>query len=99
MSKVVGIFVKFWHFLTMTAHRIWSCHVTQEANFEKFLYLPNFDLILGKVIKFLVEKPSTLEVIRQKPHGGWKTPSSVLLGLKFLKRSKISLIPYKILRS
>ena len=41
MSKVMGIFVKFWHVFTMPAHQIWSCHVTQEANFETFLFCPN----------------------------------------------------------
>ena len=67
MSKVVGIFVKFWHFFTMLAHQIWSHHVTQTKNFYFFLIL---HLILGKVTKFLVEKLSTSEVISQKPHGG-----------------------------
>ena len=33
MSKVMDIFVKFWHFYNATP-QIWSCHVTQEANFE-----------------------------------------------------------------
>ena len=82
MSEVMCIFVKFWHFFKMPAHQIWSCHVTQEANFENFLFLLILHLILGKVIKFSVEKLSTSEVISQKPHGegGWKTPP-VLLGL------------------
>ena len=44
-----------------------TCHVTQEANFEKknyfFLIL---HLILEKVTKFLIEKLSTSEVISQK---------------------------------
>ena len=67
MSKVMGIFVKFWLF-TMPAHQIWSCHVTQEANFENFLVCPN--LILGKVTKFLLGKLSTSEIISQKLYGG-----------------------------
>ena len=72
MSKVVGIFVKFF---TMSAHQIWSYHVTQEANFVFFFYFVLIlHLILGKVTKFVVEKLSTSDVICQKPHGGWKTP-------------------------
>ena len=73
MSKVVGIFVIFWAFI-IPAPQIWSCHVTQEANF-KILF--SF-LILHKVTKFLVEKLSTSEVICLKPHGlgGGEHPQS-----------------------
>ena len=60
MSKVMGIFVKFWH----------SCHVTQDADFETFLFCPNSIFNIRKVTKFLVEKLSTSKVISQKPHGG-----------------------------
>ena len=70
MSKVVGIFVKGWHFLTMPAHQIWSYDVTQEANFENFLFCPDSTFNIGKSKKFPVEKLSTSEVINQKPHGG-----------------------------
>ena len=55
MSNVVGIFVKFWHFL--------RCPLTNygyvRSKFRKifvFLILP---LILGKGTKFVAEKPST----------------------------------------
>ena len=61
-------------FLTMPALQIWPCHVTQEANFEKFYSFLILHLILDKSAKFLVEKLSTSEVISQKPHGQWKTP-------------------------
>ena len=40
MSKVMGSFVKFRPF-TKPTHQVWSCHVTQEANFENFLLCPN----------------------------------------------------------
>ena len=70
MSKVVGISVKFWHFFAMPTHQIWSYHVTQEANFEKVLFVLILHLILGKVTKSLVEKLSTSEVISKEPHGG-----------------------------
>ena len=72
--------VEFWPFFTMPAHQIWSCHVTQEANFENFLFVSILHLILGKVTKFLMGKLSTSEVISRKPHGGegWKTPPCAL---------------------
>ena len=78
MSKVMGIYVKFWNFFTMPALQIWLCHVTQETIFEKIIFFPNSAFNIGKSCKFVVEKLSTSEVISQKPHGGWKT---VLLGL------------------
>ena len=45
--------------------------MTQEANFEKIYFFLILHLILGKVTKFVVEKPSISEIISQKPHGGW----------------------------
>ena len=77
--KSYGHFCQIWDFFTMPAHQTWSCHVTYEANFEKFLFFPIIlHLILGKVTKFLVEKLSTSEVISQSlTRGrGWKTPPS-----------------------
>ena len=76
MSKVVGIFVKFWHFFTMPAHQIWSYHVTQEANFETFLFCPNstFDIrkshkiSSGKALYFRSYQPKTSR------GGGVETP-------------------------
>ena len=67
----------------MPAHQIWSCHVTQEANFKIFLFCPNFTFNIRKIHKkFPVERLSTSEVISHKPHrgGGWKRPP-VPLGL------------------
>ena len=59
---------KLWEFLsnlgffTTPAHQIWSCHVTQDANFEFFYFVLILHLISGKVTKYLVEKLSTSEV-------------------------------------
>ena len=58
----------------MPTHQMWSCHVTQVANFEKFYFVLILHLILGEVTKFLLEKLSTSEVISQKSHGGGNTP-------------------------
>ena len=38
------------------------------AHFENFLFCPNSTFNIGKVIKFLVERLSTSEVISQRPH-------------------------------
>ena len=68
--KSYGHFVKFCCYFTMLAHQIWSCHVTQDAEFEIFYFVLILYLILRKVTKFLVERLFTLELISQKPHGG-----------------------------
>ena len=41
MSKVIGTFCQILAFLTMPAHQIWSCYLTQEANFKKFSLRPS----------------------------------------------------------
>ena len=66
--------------MTIPAHRIWSCQVTQNANFENLLFCPSSTLILGKVAKFLVEKLSISEVISKKPRRD-KGVTPVPLGL------------------
>ena len=77
MSKVMGIFVKFWHFflqcpLTNYGHVTWP----KKQISKKFYLVIILHLISGKVTKFLVENLSTWEVIGQKPDVGWKTPPS-----------------------
>ena len=44
VSRVTG---HFCHILAFF-HQIWSCQVTQNANFEKFLFCPNSILNIGK---------------------------------------------------
>ena len=71
MSKVVGIFLKFWQFLTIPAHKKWSYHVTKEANFDIFLFCPNSTFIIRKRHKISSGKGlSASEVISQEPHRG-----------------------------
>ena len=67
----------------MPTYQIWSCHVTQDANFNFFLFCPNSTVNIRKVTKYLVEKLSTSEVISQKPHGRVvnNPPPPVPLGL------------------
>ena len=85
MSKVVGIFVKFWLFLAMPAQQIWSYHVTQEANFEIFSFCPNSTFNIrkshkisgGKALYFRSYQPKT-------SRGGWKTPRPPLVQVLWL---------------
>ena len=86
MPNVMGIFSNFDIFFN--AHnQIWSCHVTQDVNFEIFYFVLILHLIFRIVTKFLVKKLATSEVISHKPHGVVKTthpppPPPVLLGSK-----------------
>ena len=43
-----------------------------------------FDVISGKVTKFMVEKLSISEVNSQKPHGGWKPHSAFRVNMNKL---------------
>ena len=38
---------------TMIIHQIWSCHVTLDANLEKFLFFAKFKLIFMKSYQIL----------------------------------------------
>ena len=49
--KSYGHLCQIWHFFLMPAHQIWSCHVTQEANFEKFLFFPTSAFNIRKSYK------------------------------------------------
>ena len=75
--KSYGHFCQILALFTMPAHQIWSCHVTQDANFEIFLFCSHSTFNIRKSQKFPVEKLPRSEVIIKKPHTsreGWKTP-------------------------
>ena len=55
MSKIMGIFQILAYFM-MPAHQIWSCHVTQKANFEKVLFFPNSAFNIRKSYKISGKK-------------------------------------------
>ena len=82
MSKVMGIYVKFWHFLQCPLSKYGHVTWPKKQISKKNLFFLILHLILGKAAKFVVEKLSTSEVISQKPHGGGKHPPPVLLGLR-----------------
>ena len=50
----------------MSTHRIWSGHMTQNANFEIFYFFLIPHISLGKVTKFEVGKLSTSEYLSAK---------------------------------
>ena len=78
--KSYGHFCQILSFLTMPAHQIWSCHVTQKANFENYLFCNTSTSNVGKSHKSSSGKLSTSEFISQKPHGRGGHPP-VPLGL------------------
>ena len=83
MSKVYGHFCQILAFFMMPAHQIWSCHVTQEANFEKLLSCPNSASNIRKSHKISSRKPFYFRSYQPKTSRGVEnTPPSVLLGLK-----------------
>ena len=92
--KSYGHFCQILALFMMPAHQMWSCRVTQDANFENFLFCPNSTFNIRKVTKFPVEILSNPEVISKKPHGvGWvggKHPSPVPLGLTICFVSQIN---------
>ena len=72
--KSYGHFCPILAFFTMPAHQIWSCHVTQDANFEKFLFCPNSTFNIrkshkissGKSLYFRSYQPKTSGLERLK---------------------------------
>ena len=70
-QKLWAFLSNFGIFFTMPTHRLWSYHVTKEANFKNFYFVLILHLILGKVTKFLMEKLATSVVISQNFTGGF----------------------------
>ena len=89
MSKVMGIYVNFWHFYDVRCPNM-AMSRNPRSKFRKNFIFPDSAFNIGKVTEFLVEKLSTLEVISQKPHGGRKHPP-VLLGLSSIYRMRSTL--------
>ena len=59
------------------AHQIWSCHVTEEANFETFLFCPNSTFNNRKSHKISSGKALYFRSYQPKISQGWGgTPPS-----------------------
>ena len=73
--KSYGHFCQILVLFMMTAHQIWSCHVTQDANFEIFLFCPNSKLNIwkrqkissGKALYFRSYQPKTSQGVENTP--------------------------------
>ena len=71
----MSIFVKFWLFM-MPAHQIWSCHMTQDTNFEKNLFCPNSTFNIRKSYKISSGKAVYDRSYQQKNLTGTPPPPS-----------------------
>ena len=84
MSKVMGIYGHLWTFMsnfTMPAFQIWPCHVTQEENFKRILFVLNSAFNIRKSYKICSRKALYFRSYQPKTSrggGGWKTPPSAL---------------------
>ena len=78
--KRYGHFCQILALLMIPTHQIWSCHLTQDANFENFLFCPNSTFNIGKSRK--ISSGKALYFLLQKLSA--KT-SPVPLGLKQYK--------------
>ena len=76
---------KLWSFFLSNfgSHQIWSCHETQNASFENFLFCLILHLISEKVTKFLVKSSQLQKLPAKNLSGGGKHPSPVPLGLTY----------------
>ena len=80
--KSCGHFCQILAFFMMPTHQIWSYHLTQEANFETFLYCPystfniekSHKISSGKALYFRSYQPKT------SWGGGKHSPPPVPLG-------------------
>ena len=92
MSKVMGIFCQILAFLTMPSHQIWSCYLTQEANFKKFSLRPSSAFNIRKSHKISSRKALYLKRYQPKTSlgGGVKNatppppqlPSGLIVGMR-----------------
>ena len=75
--KSYGHFCQTSAIFAMPAHQIWSCHVSQEANFENVLFCPNFTFNIRKSHKISSRKALYFRRYQPKTsrRGGKHTPS------------------------
>ena len=91
MSHCVKSYGYFCQILALfhTTHQIWSCHVTQDANFEKFLFCPNSTFNIRKSKKISIGKALYFRSYQPKPsRGGGNTP--------FPSVFRVKSIPFKL---
>ena len=64
--KSYGHFCQILALLTIPAHQIWSCYVTQDANFENLLFCPNSTFNIRKSHNISSEKALYFRSYQQK---------------------------------
>ena len=74
-QKLWAFLSNFGIFFKMPAHQIWSFHVTQEANFELFLFCPNSTFNIRKCHKISSGKALYVRSYQKNLTGGGKHPS------------------------
>ena len=79
-QKLWAFLSNFGIFFKMPAQQIWSYHVTQEANFEFFLFCPNSTINFSKSPKISSAKALYVRSYQPKTSRGC-FPPPVLLGL------------------
>ena len=90
-----------WHFcqiltfLTMPAHQIWSCHVTQDANLEIFLFCSNSTFNIRKGHKISCGKALYVKSYQPKTSRG-VVENTLTIQINFYNHMKLKLqkIPY-----
>ena len=68
LSQKLWAFLSNFGYSTMPAQQIWSCHVTQNVNFEIFLFCPNSTFNIRKSHKISSGKALYFRSYQQKPH-------------------------------
>ena len=81
--KSYGYFCQILALFMMPVHQIWSCHMTQDANFENFLFCHNSTFNTRKNHKISSGKALYFRSYQQKTSpGDRKHPPPVPLGLR-----------------
>ena len=83
-GKSYGHFCQILALFTMTSHQVqvWSCHVTQDANFENVLFCPNSTFNIRKSHKISSGKALYFRSYQQKTSWRVDPPPPVPLGLR-----------------
>ena len=90
--KSYGHFCQTLALFTMLTHQIWSCHVTQDANFKKIFFCPNSTFTIrksqkissGKALYFRSYQPKTSRVFSTPTHTHTHTHTECLWVVKAL---------------
>ena len=86
--KSYGHFCQMLALFTMSTHQIWSCHMTQDANFRNVLFCPNSTFNMRKSHKIYSGKALYFRSYRRKPlrvMGGKHPPPPSAFRVKTMK--------------